>query len=215
MVAMAPKEVRLWPVIFDIPVPNDGCRSRWVSGIVKHFSSMRNSLSNTLQKLLLRPSRTLLTMFKLTACIAAVALLVGRASSFSLSMTASDNKVVDRRSFGVGAAATIVAATTVVPMPALADYDDFVTTESGLKYKVTKEGSGSVPNAGMTVQAHYTGWLDDFDSVKKFDSSRDRGRPFSFKVGAGQVIRGWDEGEYRGCLFILLVDETMESFLTH
>ena len=42
-------------------------------------------------------------------------------------------------------------------------------------------------------QAHYTGWLDGFDSIRKFDSSRDRGRPFTFSVGKGQVIRGWDE----------------------
>ena len=42
-------------------------------------------------------------------------------------------------------------------------------------------------------QAHYTNWLDGFDSLRKFDSSHDRGRPFQFKVGAGQVIWGWDE----------------------
>ena len=62
-----------------------------------------------------------------------------------------------------------------------------------MKYKVTAVGTGGVPPQGSTVRAHYTGWLDGFDSPKKFDSSRDRGRPFSFKVGAGQVIRGWDE----------------------
>lgn len=62
-----------------------------------------------------------------------------------------------------------------------------------LQYKITKEGDGAIPQAGQTVKAHYTGWLDGFDSIRKFDSSRDRGRPFSFKVGAGQVIRGWDE----------------------
>jgi peptidylprolyl isomerase len=70
---------------------------------------------------------------------------------------------------------------------------DFITTESGMMYKVTKEGTGAVPQAGQTVKAHYTGWLEGFDSEKKFDSSRDRNRPFNFKVGAGQVIRGWDE----------------------
>ena len=72
-------------------------------------------------------------------------------------------------------------------------YADFETSESGLKYKITKEGTGAIPVPGNTVSAHYTGWLDGFDSERKFDSSRDRGRPFSFKAGAGQVIRGWDE----------------------
>ena len=105
-----------------------------------------------------------------------------------------------RRAFLQTGAATAasVAATTAVGgvQPAFADegdYADFVDTESGLRYKITKEGDGAVPEAGQTVKAHYTGWLDGFDSIKKFDSSRDRNRPFSFRVGAGQVIRGWDE----------------------
>merc|ERR1712224_197662 len=50
-----------------------------------------------------------------------------------------------------------------------------------------------VPPTGATVKTQYTGWLDSFDSIRKFDSSRDRGRSFNFRVGAGQVIRGWDE----------------------
>ena len=71
--------------------------------------------------------------------------------------------------------------------PAFADGDhaDFTTTESGLRYKVTKEGTGKVPEAGMTVSAHYTGWLDDFDSIKKFDSSR-HGRVF-FSCFSGHI----------------------------
>ena len=73
------------------------------------------------------------------------------------------------------------------------DSNGFITTESGLKYKVTKEGTGAIPSPGQSVKAHYTGWLDGFDGDKKFDSSRDRNRPFSFRVGQGQVIRGWDE----------------------
>lgn len=78
---------------------------------------------------------------------------------------------------------------------AFAEYEDYITTESGMQYKITKEApeDAAVPTAGQTVKAHYTGWLDGFESEKKFDSSRDRGRPFTFKVGAGQVIRGWDE----------------------
>eukprot|EP00984_Skeletonema_dohrnii_P030249 scaffold21600_cov138-Skeletonema_dohrnii-CCMP3373.AAC.6 len=72
-------------------------------------------------------------------------------------------------------------------------YADYTTTASGMKYLITKEGDGAVPTAGQTVKAHYTGWLDAFDSPKKFDSSRTQGRPLIFKVGTGQVIRGWDE----------------------
>ncbi len=64
-------------------------------------------------------------------------------------------------------------------------------TDSGLKYNDTVLGQGVVANAGQTVSVHYTGWLTD---GKKFDSSKDRSEPFEFKLGAGQVIRGWDEG---------------------
>lgn len=68
--------------------------------------------------------------------------------------------------------------------------DKAITTESGLKYTVLQEGSGETPKKGQTVVVHYTGTLED---GSKFDSSRDRGQPFSFKVGTGQVIKGWDE----------------------
>ncbi|HLN32457.1 MAG TPA: FKBP-type peptidyl-prolyl cis-trans isomerase [Gemmataceae bacterium] len=66
-----------------------------------------------------------------------------------------------------------------------------ITTKSGLKYEELKEGTGEEAKAGQTVEVHYTGWLTD---GKKFDSSVDRNRPFSFKLGAGKVIKGWDEG---------------------
>ena len=66
-----------------------------------------------------------------------------------------------------------------------------VTTNSGLKYIDLKEGTGERAREGDTVSVHYTGWLKD---GKKFDSSRDRNRPFSFELGAGKVIKGWDEG---------------------
>lgn len=66
-----------------------------------------------------------------------------------------------------------------------------IKTESGLQYVDLKEGTGERARSGDTVEVHYTGWLKD---GKKFDSSVDRGRPFSFRLGAGQVIKGWDEG---------------------
>jgi FKBP-type peptidyl-prolyl cis-trans isomerase FkpA len=64
-------------------------------------------------------------------------------------------------------------------------------TDSGLKYDDLVEGEGAVAAAGQRVVEHYTGWLTD---GRKFDSSLDRNDPFSFALGAGQVIRGWDEG---------------------
>ena len=66
-----------------------------------------------------------------------------------------------------------------------------VTTHSGLKYQDLKEGTGAEAKKGNTVDVHYTGWLKD---GTKFDSSLDRNQPFTFKLGAGRVIKGWDEG---------------------
>jgi FKBP-type peptidyl-prolyl cis-trans isomerase FkpA len=73
-----------------------------------------------------------------------------------------------------------------------------ITTDSGLQYEDTTVGDGAVATAGRPVRVHYTGWLHDERAENgrgaKFDSSLDRGDPFSFHLGAGQVIRGWDEG---------------------
>ena len=66
-----------------------------------------------------------------------------------------------------------------------------VRTPSGLIYLITKKGDGAQAKAGDTVSVHYTGTLTD---GTKFDSSRDRGEPIEFPLGAGRVIKGWDEG---------------------
>ncbi len=69
------------------------------------------------------------------------------------------------------------------------------TTSSGLQFEDTVNGTGEEATAGLHVKVHYTGWLYS-NGVKgaKFDSSKDRGDTFGFALGAGQVIRGWDEG---------------------
>lgn len=68
-------------------------------------------------------------------------------------------------------------------------------TPSGLRYHEQTPGEGAAPQRGQTVQVHYTGWLvEDGAKGRKFDSSRDRGQPFSFRLGVGQVIPGWDLG---------------------
>ncbi len=70
------------------------------------------------------------------------------------------------------------------------------TTPSGLIYTDSEVGAGAEAASGQSVSVHYTGWLQQPDGQKgkKFDSSVDRGQPFGFRLGAGQVIRGWDEG---------------------
>lgn len=74
-----------------------------------------------------------------------------------------------------------------IPMEALQE----VTTPSGLKYIDLKIGEGPAPVIGQKVTVHYTGTFID---GRKFDSSLDRGEPFTFVIGIGQVIQGWDEG---------------------
>jgi len=66
-----------------------------------------------------------------------------------------------------------------------------IATRSGLKYQDLKVGNGMIAQRGAVAEVHYTGYLTN---GKKFDSSRDRKQPFSFKVGGGRVIKGWDEG---------------------
>ncbi len=70
-------------------------------------------------------------------------------------------------------------------------YPEAIQTESGLMYEIVENGNGSYPQNGQLVSVHYSGYLAD---GTKFDSSVDRGQPFEFKLGVGQVIKGWDEG---------------------
>ncbi|NNC74001.1 MAG: FKBP-type peptidyl-prolyl cis-trans isomerase [Acidimicrobiia bacterium] len=81
---------------------------------------------------------------------------------------------------------TATTSTTVVPT-----VGEPVTTASGLQYTITDQGFGDQPKPGDLVEVHYTGTLED---GTEFDSSYDRGQPFSFRLGQGAVIAGWDEG---------------------
>jgi|SwirhisoilCB3_FD_contig_41_10073611_length_588_multi_3_in_0_out_0_1 FKBP-type peptidyl-prolyl cis-trans isomerase FkpA len=96
---------------------------------------------------------------------------------------------------GTAVMAVLVAACSQTQAPSgggdAAGGGQEVTTSSGLKYTDEKVGTGAEAKAGQTVSVHYTGWLTD---GKKFDSSKDRGQPFSFPLGGGRVIKGWDEG---------------------
>ncbi|MFA7406187.1 MAG: FKBP-type peptidyl-prolyl cis-trans isomerase [Pelobacteraceae bacterium] len=99
------------------------------------------------------------------------------------------------RRFSKIVASVIMAALLAVPAFAAQEAKKAngktVTTSSGLKYVDVVVGKGASPTAGKQVKVHYTGTLEN---GKKFDSSVDRNEPFSFVIGVGQVIPGWDEG---------------------
>ena len=92
-----------------------------------------------------------------------------------------------------GSACVGILSAGLLFMPGMiqAGEEGVTTTPSGLQYVDLTEGKGREAHAGETAIVHYTGWLTD---GTKFDSSRDRNEPFSFRLGAGRVIRGWDEG---------------------
>ncbi len=71
-----------------------------------------------------------------------------------------------------------------------------VKTPSGLQYEDIRAGEGDIARSGFLATVHYTGWLKSRDGStgRKFDSSRDGDQPFTFRLGSGQVIQGWDEG---------------------
>jgi FKBP-type peptidyl-prolyl cis-trans isomerase len=93
--------------------------------------------------------------------------------------------------FSKVAVSVFMAALLAVPAFAAQEAKKTVTTASGLKYVDVIVGNGASPKAGKQVKVHYTGTLEN---GKKFDSSVDRNEPFSFTIGVGQVIPGWDEG---------------------
>ncbi|MCJ2049045.1 FKBP-type peptidyl-prolyl cis-trans isomerase [Methylobacterium sp. J-070] len=89
---------------------------------------------------------------------------------------------------------SLIAGAAFIAMTAAANAE-IVTLPSGLRYQDEVVGTGPEPKAGQQVTVQYTGWLDEGGKKgTKFDSSRDRNQPFSFPLGAGQVIKGWDEG---------------------
>ena len=99
-----------------------------------------------------------------------------------------------------GAAVALVLVSLIAPSPVAFAASDGASGKmselpSGLKYTDTTVGTGTEATKGHKVSVHYTGWLyKDGAKGAKFDSSLDRGQPFAFALGGGQVIRGWDEG---------------------
>ena len=93
--------------------------------------------------------------------------------------------------YGVLLGAIIGLSLATFLSPTLAEEEKPIVTSSGLQYLDLVKGEGREAHVGETASVHYTGWLKD---GTKFDSSVDRGQPFSFRLGAGRVIKGWDEG---------------------
>lgn len=91
----------------------------------------------------------------------------------------------------VAQTASIPATSSPQTVSNMPNIDEAETTPSGLKYIEIAPGEGASPEKGQKVTVHYTGTLTD---GTKFDSSRDRNSPFTFTIGVGQVIKGWDEG---------------------
>lgn len=116
--------------------------------------------------------------------VCAVLLFVGQVGSKQSTAIAAELTQTQPASAAVTENNILIASNTMSDA-------NVVTTPSGLKYVDLKEGTGATPKPGQTVEVHYVGTLED---GTQFDSSRDRGQPFSFKIGVGQVIKGWDEG---------------------
>jgi peptidylprolyl isomerase len=128
--------------------------------------------------------------------IFAIVLMLSVCAGFALSQT--KKRVVRRgaktttvKKITTPSRTTIIRKTTTPRKTMTTSNSSAVTTESGLTYIVTKNGTGAQLKAGDEIIVNYTGLLTN---GTKFDSSLDRGEPFSFPLGAGRVIKGWDEG---------------------
>jgi FKBP-type peptidyl-prolyl cis-trans isomerase len=98
-------------------------------------------------------------------------------------------------SFRLAAIAAAIGLLAAITTPASAQEGKPVELADGLKYTDTKVGDGAVAEKGLIVSVQYTGWLyKNGAKGAKFDSSLDRGKPITFKLGGGQVIPGWEEG---------------------
>lgn len=123
----------------------------------------------------------------------------GRAPSYALLIAfaagcAPEVQPVNSPNSASVGAPLVLPSATGAPAPAPAPKEvagGLIATRSGLAYEDLKPGAGMEVGPGQTAVVHYVGTLED---GTQFDSSRDRGKPFLFRVGAGQVIRGWDEG---------------------
>lgn len=116
---------------------------------------------------------------------------VNQSTPISVQQTVSPTSKVTISSSPLFAQGIASNAPTIIAQNMTNSEEKVITTDSGLQYEDLKEGDGASPSKGQTVTVHYTGTLTN---GKKFDSSRDRGQPFQFKIGVGQVIKGWDEG---------------------
>jgi peptidylprolyl isomerase len=127
----------------------------------------------------------------LKAILISFGIMVACVAVLVISQITSDRSSAIAAEMPVPESATLVSqADSPKPVEKPAENKETVM-DSGLKYTDLVEGTGASPEKGQLVTVHYTGTLED---GTKFDSSRDRGEPFKFKIGVGQVIKGWDEG---------------------